>query len=413
MMNKDNSNKAKAGSKSKEAMKAILEYLTTVGAIQDYKSQKYGYSGKKRNQFRCDYLLTLSNNRKWILYTPASLSTDRLKTKQWDAFHIKKIDSTVEKAYIVCPNTIVSRKTQKAYLNMRRYNEYIQNGDWESAIDGILLQSELVEIIEDESLGTKVSGKRAAKKGLNFEIQLKGIMSNQQNLDRWKGDDLAAGWQYNIFLDVVSKLGINPSTVDSIYGDTDIAGLPNYTYKDGTTKKGGNPKTDLVVVVNFSDNTTKEYTFSCKSSYKKMVTVHQFPPKYAVEILNIKESDAQQLLEDYVKAGGPKVFEEKEPDKAKKLADRLLTYRDELSQWALRGSDKDGSDKRQRPDYIITRYISNKEGDEPSITIETIDECIKRQREMKKGHFNTDFSWTITSKDKEGNRCPVLRINID
>ncbi len=408
-MNKDNSNKATAGSESKKSMKAQLDYLKTVGLIQEYKAKKYGYARKNQDQFKCDYCIVMENGEKWIVFTPASLSTDRVKTKQWDAFHIKKIDKKVTKAFIVCPDTIVDRPSQKAYNDLKRYRGYILDGGWKTSVDDILLQSEFINMIENNNLGVKAAGKKSAKKGFNFEEQLKGIMSNKQNLERWKGNKLAAGWNYAIFSLVVEKLELKPNSVVSIEGDTDIDFLPTYTYKDGTTKKGGPPKTDLIIRVTYKKKKTDEFYISCKSSSKKTVGVHQFPPKYAVEILEMKEKESEKLLDDYVKAGGPKNFEK---SKADLLERRLTSYRDALAIWALHGSDKDGSQKYQRADYIITRYMPAK-GKKPFISIETIEECIRRQRNLNKGHFGTDFSWTVTSKDKDGKNFPSLRIQID
>jgi len=412
-MNEDNSKKATAGSKANKAMKAQLEYLLSVGILTEYSARKFGYSDKKENQFKCDYLLTLKNGEKWIIYVAASLSTDRLKTKQWDSFHIKKIDKSIRKAYIVCPDVIKKRKSLKAYKDICRYDRYIKDKEWVSSIDGIMLQSELVDMLENLNLGIKDAGTKAAKKGLNFEVQLKGIVSNKQNLDRWKGDDLAAGWHYDVFQKIVDKLELNPDAVLEIKGDTGIEDLPTYTYKDGSTKRGGHPKTDLLLTVVFLDRTTKEFTISCKSSTKKTVSVHQFPPKYGVEILDMKENDSQQLLEDYVASGGPKNFMKQDSGKAKLLAQRLSDYRDELSVWALKGTEKDGSSARQRAEYIVTRFKPKRADKEEYISIETVNECMERQRMLGKGHFGTDFSWTVTSTDKKGEIFPSLQIHID
>ncbi len=405
-MNKDNSNKATIGSKTNDAMKAQLEYLASVGIITDYKPRKFGYARTKKDQFKCDYLLAFKGGEKWIVFTAASLSTDRVKTKQWDALNIKKIDKQVKKAYIVCPDIIEDRKS--AYENFLRYQKYVDDKEWKSFIDGILLQSELVDLIENKVLGDKDAGSKAAKKGLNFEEYLKGIMSYSQNLERWQGNMLAVGWKYDVFLKVVTKLGIDAKIVKKIEGDTDIDDLPTYTYKDGTTKAGGPPKTDLIITVSYKDDSKEDFRISCKSTKKNIVGVHQFPTKYGVEILGLSE-DSQQLLDEYVASGGPTIMD---PIKAEQLKQRLAAYNDKLSQWALRGTEKDGSTIRQRADYIVTRYIPTKKGEKPVISIETIDECIQRQRRLKKGHFGTDFSWSVTST-KNGQTYPSLRVYIE
>lgn len=402
-MNIDNKNKAIKGSASKSSLKTSLEYLKEKGYITEFSSMKFGYPGKRQTQFKCDYKLNLSNGDEWILFSPSSLTSDRLKTKQWDAFHIKAINPNVKKAYIVCPDSSNSQNS------IYTYREYIRKGEDVSAVDDILFTTEFTNLIENLGLGTTLAGRKAAKKGFNFESLLVRILNDKQNFSRWKGNKLAVGFQYPIFKKIMDKLGLDPSTVKSVSGDSNIPKLPNYTYKDGSQKKGGKPKTDVCLTVQFEDETCKDFTFSCKSSSKYSITVAQFPPKYCVELLGIKESDTEQLLNEYVKSGGPNNMD---ASQAELLTKRLSSYIDQFNLWVLHGSENDGSIPKQRADYLITRI--QKSGKE-EIIVETIDECIQAQIKLGKGHFGTAYSWTVTSskKKKDGTKTevfPVMRI---
>lgn len=401
-MNIDNSNKSQSGAYSNASLKEQLQYLKLKELILNYKSRKYGYEGKRKDQFKCDFTIELPNGEQWILFSAASLTSDRLKTKQWDAENIKKIDANIKKAYVVCPDSTKSRE------NILRYRNYIRSKQDISYVDDILFHSELINTIENDSLGKDLSGRKAAKKGLNFEDLLVKILESSQNMMLWKGNNLVAGFEYHIFVQIMNKLNLSASEIDHCEASNNIPNLPVYKYKDGSTKKGGRAKTDVVLNVYYVNGTDETFTFSCKSTTKPDITIFQFPPKYCVDILEITESDTEDLLVEYVNAGGPKNMP---IEKAKLLEARLSSYLDEFNRWALHGTDKDGSKPIQRADYIITRYQKD-ENEEDEILIESIDECITNQYRLGNNHFGTAFKWTVTSKNKKGEIFPVLKIRI-
>lgn len=404
-MNEDNSRKAQAGSFSNASLAEQLKYLQEKKIITEFHKQKFGYPSEKKDQFKCDYVIKLSSGEEWILFSAKSLTSDRLKTKQWDSYHIKTIDSSITNSYVICPDSI--QKHKKQYGDFMRYRSYIESHEITSSVDAILLQSEFISLLEGNHLGSQYTGKKAAIIGNNFESLLSKILSNTQNLLRWKGNTLAAGWQYELFEKIVSKLELNPQKVKSFSTSTSIKSLPNYKYKDGTFKKGGRPKTDLLLSVTYQDSSAEEFTFSCKSTSKKDIAVQQFPNKYLMELFNIQPESTLLLLDDYLVAGGPTNLD---PIKAKQLEFQLKPYCYDIAKWALGGNANDGSDYTQRAEYIITRYQHN--GNE-EISIESIDECISRCEQLGKGNFGTIFKWTVTSKDKKtGINFPQLRIYI-
>ncbi len=406
VMNIDNSNKSRAGSLSNSSVNDQLEYLKSKSIITDYETKKFGYPGGRKDQFKCDFIIKLPSGDEWILYSAASLTSDRLKTKQWDAENIKKINSNVKKAYVLCPDD------SKGRSDILRFRDYIREGKDTSFIDDILFHSEFINLIENLRLGSSLGGSRAAKKGVNFESLLVKIFEDSQNFQKWQGNSLAAGFQYPTFKAIMDKIQLNPTDVVKMKADDNIPELPTYVYKDGSTKKGGRPKTDVALDVEFLDNHTETYTFSCKNTTKDDITVFQFPPKYCVEILDIKENDTETLLNEYVASGGPTNMPS---DRAYLLTQRLSAYVDSFNRWVLHGTERDGSTPRQRADYIIIR---DQRSDKEEIYIETIDECIQSQAALSRGHFGTIFGWTVTSskKKKDGTKgeiYPVMRIHID
>ncbi len=403
-MNEDNSRKAQIGSFSNASLSDQLQYLLDKKIISEFHSQKFGYPNEKKDQFKCDYIVTLENGDKWILFSANSLTSDRLKTKQWDSYHIKALNEDVKNSYIVCPDTIQAQ--DKAYHDFMRYRKYIEMGEITSSVDDILLQSEFISLIEQQHLGTQYTGKKAAIIGNNFESLLIQILTNEQNLLRWKGNTLAVGWQYELFEKIVNKLDFNPEVVSNFSATTDIKSLPKYQYADGSFKRGGRPKTDLLLTVNYDDGSAEEFTFSCKSTSKKDIAVQQFPNKYLMELFNIQPTDTLQLLDDYLASGGPRNMDS---TKAEQLTARLKPYAYSIAKWALGGQANDGSDRTQQAEFLITRYQHD---NIEEIEIETIDECIARSEKSGKGNFGTIFGWTVTSKDKNGINFPQLRIYV-
>ncbi|HRV50512.1 MAG TPA: MspI family type II restriction endonuclease [Saccharofermentans sp.] len=403
-MNEDNSRKAQIGAFSNASLSDQLQYLRDKNIISEFHSQKFGYTNEKKDQFKCDYIITLENGEKWILFSANSLTSDRLKTKQWDSYHIKVLNKEVKHSYIVCPDTIQSQP--KAYHDFLRYRQYIEKGQITSSIDNLLLQSEFISLIEQLHLGDQYTGKKAAMIGNNFESLLIQILTNSQNLLRWKGNELAVGWQYELFEKIIKKLDFNPQVIKDFTATTNIKSLPKFQYTDGSYKCGGRPKTDLLLTVNYDDGSSEEFTFSCKSTSKKDIAVQQFPNKYLMELFNIQPADTLQLLDEYLASGGPRNMD---TEKSKLLTARLKPYAYSIAKWALGGQANDGSDRTQQAEFLITRYQHNGIED---IEIETIDECISRSEKNGKGNFGTIFGWTVTSKDNNGINFPQLRIYV-
>ena len=78
MKNVDNSNKSQAGSFSNSSLDEQLHYLKSKELITSYVAKKFGYEGKRKGQFKCDFVVEFPNGDEWILFSAASLTSDRL-----------------------------------------------------------------------------------------------------------------------------------------------------------------------------------------------------------------------------------------------------------------------------------------------------------------------------------------------
>jgi len=104
-----------------------------------------GYSGCSEKQFYAPFYLEFRNGDAWIIYSTNSIRNDRMCIQQWNAEHIKKINTSIVKAFVVVPNQSANVNREKR--EVERYNEKIMQGMIYYPIDGVLFQDELENLI--------------------------------------------------------------------------------------------------------------------------------------------------------------------------------------------------------------------------------------------------------------------------
>lgn len=143
-----NENKVKTinGLICKNDLSNILSSMQTQGIIvfctTDYRC---GYSGCSEKQFYASFYLEFRNGDAWIIYSTNSIRNDRMCIQQWNSEHIKQINSSIVKAYVVVPNQSATIGREKR--EVERYNEKIIQGTIFSPIDRVLFQDELENLI--------------------------------------------------------------------------------------------------------------------------------------------------------------------------------------------------------------------------------------------------------------------------
>jgi len=143
-----NENKVKTinGLICKNDLSNILSSMQTQGIIvfctTDYRC---GYSGCSEKQFYAPFYLEFRNGDAWIIYSTNSIRNDRMCIQQWNSEHIKQINSSIMKAYVVVPNQSATIGREKR--EVERYNEKIIQGTIFSTIDRVLFQDELENLI--------------------------------------------------------------------------------------------------------------------------------------------------------------------------------------------------------------------------------------------------------------------------
>lgn len=383
-MGNENSDKSKRGKNGEKNLGALIKFLKKNNYIKSYKAKyRNGYEGINTEQFYFQYLVEFEDMRCWLLQSTTSVRNDRMGIHQWNSFNLKNIDSTIEKSYVIVPDTL-SEAEQK---EVDKYKKKINSGSIYTAVDGVLTQNELYLCIEEyASTLSDNAGQFYAKVGTNFEKWLADVLNNTDNLYKWKNEDKTLiGCSYDYYIKVIKAIGLCADEVLSIHATVDI---PNY-------ENGGKPKTDLMVQVAFIHGANKGYTFSCKKTTKKRVTVHDYTAEQFINALEIEDADLINALYDFQNSGCMKDMSKNNLDIMNK---KMPAYNDKLARWVFSG---DGMDIRSAQ-YLIT--YQSLQGEFDIHTIEEYIEIIKDNNII--GNFGTFFNWTYPSK-KRGKRIQL------
>lgn len=378
-----NADKSKHGRSAQDSLEAILKRCMKIGYITQYISEyREGRSGYNSDQFYAPFLITFKDGTKWALFTTTSMRTDRIKGQQWDAVNLKGIDSSIKYVYLVYPDDVdIAEKNQFIKQN----DKYVNKREF-SAIDGVVSQEEINNLIEEYALHGKNAGQIKDLQGNNFEDRVAAILSFPKNLDKWKFDDRTIeGMHYEMFrkiadcfrLDKIKTIKIDATSDKKIIGK-----LPS----------GGNPKTDVLVTVELINHVQDTYTISCKRSSKKTVSIHQYNANAFANVLNPNDKDLRNLLMEFQKCGNVRDFGE---EKSSALEKALVPYQEKLAMWAFGGFGGEGNEN-QCASYILTYDNATNE-----FSINRIQDYYQKLLSAGViGQFGTIFNWTYPSKRK-------------
>lgn len=108
--------------------------------VKNYGLRHPGYSNPE--QYYAPFLLTFPQGDSWAIFTTTACRTDRIKGQQWDADHLKQLNTAIKRVYLVYPDNalekekIAFRKQQQKYDNLCEF----------SRIDRILPETEFLNL---------------------------------------------------------------------------------------------------------------------------------------------------------------------------------------------------------------------------------------------------------------------------
>lgn len=390
-----NADKHHHGQSAQNSLESILEhckqsqYLKSV--TKTYRIGKPGYNNN--SQFYTPFLIEFQDNTKWALFTTTSMRTDRIKGQQWDAINLKEIESSIKRVYLVYPDASLE---EKAFI--RQNKKYIDNDEY-SAIDAIVSQNQISNLIEQYAVKDKSEGQIKDIQGNSFEKRVATILSYSENLRKWKTNAATLeGMHYGIFKNIIDCLDLDSENTQSIHATSDKNVI-------GKLATGGNPKTDVLIDVTNSNGDITYYTISCKRSSNKSVSIHHYTADAFADVLNPNDQELRTLLNGFQSAGSLSAFGE---DNCDRLTKRLKPYLEKLSLWVLGGVGGGGNPVTQCADFILT-YDNN----DDTVTIHHLNSYYEMLiNKGGAGNFGTPFNWTYPSKRKGKYiqlKCKILK----
>lgn len=389
-----NSDKQEHGKNAKDALEQILLECKKFSYIKEIETDyRCGYAEYDNKQFYCNFVITFQDDTKWIVNITTSFRSDRLKGNQWDSYNIKEIDSSISKSVLVYPDDL-SEDDKEDFIS---YKLKILNKIHFSAIDDIVGQNELFELIENYANKNLSTGVKKDIQGNNFESYISNVLSNEKNLEKWKtANPKLVGMHFDFFEKILACFKFDKKSVVSINATSDKSII-------GNLKTSGSPKTDIIVTVKFQNNEEKYFTISCKKTNAKSVSVHQYTADAFADVLDLENKTLRNLLQKFQENGNLRDFG---TDNAELLKKELKPHLEKLVKWVIGGYGGKVQNQLQIADYILI-------SDENDIFIHTLDEYTKMLlKPENESHFGTPFQWTFASGRKGKDiqlKCKIIK----
>jgi len=389
-----NADKTIHGKNAKDTLEEILleckKYSYIKEIVKDYRC---GYAEYDDKQFYCNFVIIFQDDTKWIVNITTSFRSDRLKGNQWDSYNIKEIDQSINYSVLVYPDDL-SDDDKEDFIT---YKFRIINHVHFSAIDDIVGQGELFELIENYANKNLSVGQKKDRQGNNFESYISNILSSHTNLKKWKENDPKnVGMNFDIFEKIITRFELDKSKVVGIKATSDKKEI-------GNLSTSGSPKTDIIVTVFFENEETKNFTISCKKTNAKSVSVHQYTADAFADVLDSENKELRTLLQKFQEVGNLRDFGE---ENAFALKSALKPYLEKLVKWVVGGYGGKVQNQLQIADYILIN-------DEKEIFIHTLEEYTKMLlKPENESHFGTPFQWTFASGRKGKDiqlKCKILK----
>lgn len=391
----DNGDRAQHGYNAKDSLEQIIKDCLSKAYIKDYeKGYRCGYVDYDDSQFFCNFLITFTDDSKWIINITTFLR-DRVKMQQWDCYHIKKIDKAITKSILTYPDDIKLDELDA----FQAYRLKILNHVHYSAIDDVVCQRELYELIQDYGTRNLSNGQKKDLIGNDFETTIASILSNRENFEKWISNDrIKVGVQYNFFEKIVDFFKLDKNKIKGIKATSDKNII-------GNLESSGMPKTDVIVYVYYKDENKdiEHFTISCKKTNEKAVSVHQYNADAFADVLNPEDKELRNLLNKFQVYGNLRDFGENNKEL---LTQALKPYMKKLIRWVLGGFGGKNKTELQLANYILI-------SDDSNIFIHTIDEYTDELLKPENvAHFGTPFGWTYASGRKGKDiqlKCKIIK----
>lgn len=385
-----NSEKYQHGKSFQESIEHFVLSLNTDKKLCSLEiGKRLGYEEFDSEQFYIPYEIAFQDDTAWAVYSTTSMR-DRFKCQLWDAYNVKQIDSRIECAWLVYPDS-VSEKEKK---NFQGKAKAIDDGMYYSSVDSIASETEFQLALEEKAMSSAglSGGVRGDRRGRGFEKLVENVMNHNGNLSLLKkgAASFEAGYAFVLFEKIVGASGVDVDRISCISATSDIPPLPS----------GGPGKTDVIVSYRMSDGEVVEQKISCKRTLKDKVSVSQYSAAEILRVLAIADDDdVAKAIMMYQECGSGKALKEKYGTSGYGFVldaiEQGLTREDlyTLTKWVVSGYGVDNPDINCA-DYILIRRGA---GSECTDSIYDIEEYVGILLDGEPLQMGTPFDWTFAS----------------
>ncbi|MCT7800799.1 MAG: MspI family type II restriction endonuclease, partial [Lactobacillus iners] len=282
-MESTNEDKAKAGvNTANELLDLLKKIVNKFQKIDLITSVEYGEKDKDKRQFKANAQINFNDtDTSWLVDVSSSFRSDRVKGKEFDIEHIKKIldrQGLDTYAYFILPDNA----KEKDKNELEKFSRHIQKQDRVTYFDGAMLMTSFRNLLEHEATKSMDQGIKSNLLGASGEEALALAFTNESNLKIWNNpkSNIYQSSSYSLFEAVIKGLCPNIGKLLSINSigsnsNTPIADQLKLVKANG--QNYGKPKTDVIISIINEKGKNLIFKFSVKqpSSNKGKVTVHE------------------------------------------------------------------------------------------------------------------------------------------
>lgn len=416
-MEASNGQKAKAGQSTMSTLDKLLDQMISDNSdvtLQHHVA--YGAEGKDQKQFKADAQINfVKEHLAWLLECSTSVRSDRVKGKEFDIEHIKKIlaqNGIATKAYFVVPDSAKAKEVK----SLDSFRQHIQKQDRVTYFDDALSIQAFRTLLENKLTENQQQGQRSNTLGTSAEELLCEAFNNEKNIVLWNNpnDYITKSDTFGIFSSVLHKLaptiGKIRTSVAYRSGSNDEISKQLTRIVDENGKSRGMPKTDVYINVTAENGDTNVFKVSVKkpsSVTKKKVTVHEGSVEQLLSDLKDSISSDSKFndpnlfdklsvaLIDFQNCGSKKGMK---PENVTFLNENLADLNHWLIDYCVFGINNPLQNKEvQQANALLSFNPQN--GD---CTVRTVaeEEQVLIDGITNRSAFGTPFSWTYPSKKR-------------
>jgi hypothetical protein len=374
------------GNKYQQIVFSLFEKLQARGLITEIQVlHRLSYQEFPEDSYYFPFAIVFEDGAKWLIQTSTGFPRERIHGYQWNAFHSKQIDSSIEKALVVYPDSARLSDVKSC----TSYNRKIFNHKMFTSLDGVISFADLYLLIESKWLEYANVGKRKALQGTAFEKWLVDILTHPANIENWNnGINKDLGFNYPYFEKILEKFGFD-SSIHKFKNVDATDNIPNLPPSPGKTR-GGKPKTDILVKIELDREPGKIYSFtiSSKRTSSEWVAINQYSADTYINVLNIKEPELKDALYELERTGAPTQISD---HSQQIIRDLLPNYYLDLAKWAYAGIGGEGD-----PHVHWAKYFTVYKNETKELEFYHIDEYIQKIITEAKGQLGSPFQFTYT-----------------